>query len=168
MKTKERAKAKEKEQNAEDGYKLIATNKNATRSYTLFERFEAGVVLLGTEVKALRASTATLKDCYAILDRGELYVKNFSIKPYDFGNINNHVPLRTKKLLLHKQEIHKLTTKMAEKGFTLVVVKVYFKRGKVKLEVALAKGKTSQDRRQDIKERDAKRDIARSMKQHGR
>jgi len=144
----------------------IVSNKKAFRDYHVLDKYEAGIELKGTEVKSLRQHKATLNDAYARIDDGELFLHNFHISLYDFGNINNHEPLRVKKLLMHKREINRLFTKTAERGFALIPLKVYFKRGKVKVELALAKGKLLYDKRQDMKKRDADLEVRRAM--HGK
>ena len=141
----------------------IVSNKKAFRDYNILDRYEAGIELKGTEVKSLRQHKANLNDSYARVDEGEMYLYHFHISPYDFGNINNHEPLRVKKLLLHKREIRKLLGKTAERGFSLIPLRVYFKRGKAKVELALAKGKLLYDKRRDMKKRDAEMEIRRAM-----
>ena len=144
--------------------KILALNKDAKRAYVLLEKFEAGIVLQGTEVKSLRIGKVSLKGSYAYIQNEEIYIKDMHISPYEYGNINNHDPLRVRKLLLHKREIVRLSGKIKEKGLTMVITKLYLSSGKVKVEIALAKGKTFQDRREDIKGKEAKRDIDRAMK----
>ncbi len=128
------------------------------------ERQEAGIVLTGTEVKSIRKGEVHINDAYAIFENSELYLIQMHIAPYSHGNRSNHVPLRKRKLLLHKAEIRKLSAAIIEKGQTLVPVQLYWKKGNVKVELALAKGKDKGDKRQDIKERDAKREIAGVLK----
>jgi len=125
---------------------------------------EVGMVLKGTEVKSLREGRMNLKDSYAIVQHGEMFLMNAHISPYSHGNLQNHDPLRERKLLLHKSEIKRLTGKTQEKGLTLVPLKVYFSRGRVKVELALAKGKRHHDKREIIKRRDAEREIERELK----
>jgi SsrA-binding protein len=144
--------------------KLIASNKTARMNYEIGDIYEAGLVLTGTEVKALRAGKANLKDSYAVVKDDEVFLKEMHISPYDHGNRSNHEPLRTRKLLLHKREINKLYGKSREKGLALVPLKLYFKNGKVKVEIGIGKGKKLYDRRQDIKQREERRDIARDFK----
>ena len=152
---------------SENEKKVIAVNKKASRAYILLERFEAGIALQGTEVKSLRAGEVSLKESFAFVKNEEVFIKNMHIKPYKHGNINNHDPLRLRKLLLHKGEIQRLTGKVQERGLTLVITKIYLnERGKVKVELALAKGKSTHDKRQDIKKREAGRDIARALKKN--
>jgi SsrA-binding protein len=146
------------------GEKIVADNRQARRDYFILERLEAGLVLTGTEVKALRAGKLTLKDSYVDERRGEMFLVNAHIAPYEHGNIHNHEPERPRKLLLHKQEIFKLSQRVAEKGLALIPLKVYFKNGKAKVELGLCRGKAHGDKRDTIIEREAKRDIERAMK----
>ncbi len=144
--------------------KLIASNKTARMNYEIGDIYEAGLVLTGTEVKSLRAGKANLKDSYAMVKDNEVFIREMHISPYDHGNRSNHNPLRSRKLLLHKREIKKLYGKSREKGLSLVPLKLYFKDGKVKVEIGIGKGKKLHDRRQDIKQREERRDIARDFK----
>ena len=144
--------------------KLIASNKMARRNYDITDTYEAGMVLTGTEVKALRAGKANLKDSYALVNDDEVFLRELHISHYDHGNRYNHDPLRTRKLLLHKREIRKLYGKSREKGLSLIPLKLYFKNGKVKVELGIGKGKKLYDRREDIKKREERRDIARDFK----
>lgn len=144
--------------------KLIASNKMARVNYDIDDIYEAGLVLSGTEVKALRAGKANLKDSYAIVKDNEVYLREMHISHYDQGNRANHKPLRARKLLLHKREIRKLYGKSREKGLSLIPLKLYFKNGKVKVEIGVGRGKKLYDRRQDIKKREERRDIARDFK----
>lgn len=148
--------------------KLITNNRKARHDYHILDKVEAGIVLHGTEVKSLRDGRANLKDSYASLKDEEIFLYNLHISPYSHGNINNHDPVRVRKLLLHKKEIKKLIGKTQEKGLTLVPLRLYFKRGKAKVELALAKGKKSYDKRQDIAKRDADRDMKRALKEQHR
>ena len=141
------------------GIKIICDNRKAGHHYFLEERFEAGIVLTGTEVKSLRDGKANLQDAYAIIKNGELFLINAHIAPYERGNRENHEPLRTRKLLVHRSELNKLFGKSEIRGFTLIPTKLYFKKGKAKVEVAIAKGKTGIDKRQTTKEREAKREL---------
>lgn len=143
---------------------VVAENRKARHDYHIEETFEAGLVLTGTEVKSLRLGRAQLREGYAAIDRGEAYLYNVHISPYDQGNRYNHDPLRRRKLLLHKGEIMRLLGRVREKGYTLVPLRVYFKRGKAKLELGLARGKKVYDKRADIAERDATRAIARALR----
>jgi SsrA-binding protein len=144
--------------------KTIATNRKAYHDYHILDRYEAGVVLSGTEVKSMRAGKASLVDAYAAFDRGEAYVYNLYIAPYEQGNRENMPERRTRKLLLHKQEISKLVGSVSQKGFTLVALHLYFKNGRVKLEIGLGKGKREYDKRETLKERESKRELDRVMK----
>ena len=146
------------------GIKTVCENRKARHDYFIHETYEAGIALQGTEVKSLRAGRANLKDSYASIQDGELFVENLHISPYDQGNIFNHDPLRTRKLLLHKQEIRKIEMKLKTKGLTLVPLKMYFKHGKVKVEIGTATGKKLYDKRQDMAEKAAKRDLDRRIK----
>lgn len=148
--------------------KIIATNRKARHDYEVLDTMEAGLVLTGTEVKALRAGKANLKDSYARITRGEVYLINMHISPYSHGTYNNHDPLRERKLLLHKKEIRKLIGKVENTGLTLVPLKLYFKRGKAKVQLALAKGKKIHDKRQSIAKRDADLEIRRQLRQKQR
>ncbi len=144
--------------------KLIAANKKARHDYFIVDEIEAGMVLLGTEVKALRNGQCNLKDSYARIKKDEVYVHQMHISPYTFAYYNNHEPLRVRKLLLHRSEIKRITRKMNEKGYSLIPLKVYFKDGKVKLLLGLAKGKKLYDKRETLKQRDAQRDLDRARK----
>jgi SsrA-binding protein len=146
--------------------KIIAVNRKARYDYFIEDEYEAGMVLKGTEVKSLRLGKANIKDAYARVVDGEVFVYQLHIGPYPFAYYGNHDPLRTRKLLLHKQEIKRLYAKVNEKGHTLVPLKLYFKGGKVKLSIALAKGKRRYDKREAIKRRDEKRDLDRARKEY--
>lgn len=146
--------------------KIVTQNRKARYDYAILDRWEAGMVLTGTEVKSLRAGKANLKDSYARVENGEVFLHQFHISPYEKESHFNHHPLRTRKLLLHKKEIKKLKGSVEEKGLTLVPLKVYFKNGIAKVELALAKGKKTYDRRADIAKRDSDREIARAFKQN--
>ena len=147
-----------------DMSKIIVDNRKAKHDYFLVEKFEAGIVLVGTEVKSLRAGRANLKDSYAQIDDGELYLYNMHISPYEHGSFSNVDPTRKRKLLMHKREIMRLLGKVKEKGLTLVPTKLYFSNGRVKVEIALAQGKKLHDKRATQKEKDAKREIDKAMK----
>ncbi len=149
-----------------DHIKIIAENRKARHEYFIEDRFEAGMVLLGTEVKSLRQGRANLKDSYGRIKNGELYVHQLHISPYPFAYYNNHDPLRIRKLLLHKYEIKKLFGKMNERGYALIPLKLYFREGKVNMELALAKGKRKYDKRESIKRRDEQRDLDRARKEY--
>ncbi len=145
--------------------KLISSNRKARHDYHIDETFEAGIVLTGTEVKSARASRVNLKDSYAKIEGNELFLYNMHISPYDQGNRFNHEPLRTRKLLMHKSEIRRLTGKVKEKGYTLVPLKLYLKRGLIKVELGLGRGKRAFDKRQAIAERESRRDMERALKE---
>jgi len=146
----------------------VATNRKAHHDYFIEDTVEAGVVLQGTEVKSLRSGLANLTDSYAIIKNEEMFLLNANISPYPQGNIANHEPLRTRKLLLHKEEIRKLAWKMSQKGFTLVPLKIYFTRGRAKVLIGLAKGKKSFDKRETIKAKESKREVERVVKERNR
>jgi SsrA-binding protein len=152
----------------EEDIKLIAANKKAYHDFFIEEKLEAGISLTGTEVKSLRDGRANLKDSYALVKGGEMFILGLHIPPYSHGNIMNVDPDRVRKLLLHKPEIKKLTGLLARQGYTLVPLRVYFRRGLVKVELGLAKGKKHHDVRDAIKEREAKRDIERAVKGRAR
>ena len=148
--------------------KIICQNKLARRNYFIDDTYEAGIVLAGTEVKALREGRGNMKDSYAQVKNGEVFVYDMHISPYSHGNRSNHISLRVRKLLLHKREIKKLYGKSNERGLTLVPLKMYFKNGKVKLELGVGKGKKLYDKREDIRRRDDMRDAQRDMSAKGR
>lgn len=148
-----------------EGVKIAVENRKARHDFHIHEVFEAGIALVGTEVKSLRAGKANLKDSYAQVKDGEIYLQQMHISPYEAGNIFNHDPLRARKLLMHKNEIIKLFSKTREKGYTLVPLKIYFKGGRAKLELALASGKKDYDKRQDMAKRDAKREMDRALRE---
>ncbi len=154
---------------AEQKTKIIIENRKARHDFTILETYEAGIALTGTEVKSLRAGKANFKDSYAqVTNGGEVFVYNFHISPYEHGNIFNHDPLRNRRLLLHKGEIRKLIGKVKEKGYTLVPLKLYFKHGLVKMELALAVGKKTYDKRQELARKDARREMERAIKERNR
>ncbi|HEY2025738.1 MAG TPA: SsrA-binding protein SmpB [Gemmatimonadaceae bacterium] len=142
----------------------IAKNRRARHDYTILDTYEAGVVLTGTEVKALREGRANLSDSYGIVRNGEIYLLNLHISPYERASYNNHEPTRTRKLLLHKREIARLIGAIERQGLTLVPLELYFKRGIAKVAMALGKGKKLHDKREDAKARDADREIARAVR----
>ena len=146
----------------------VTTNRKAYHDYFVEETLEAGLVLQGTEVKSLRLGLANLTDSYAIIKKDEIFLFNAQISPYPFGNIMNHEPLRTRKLLLHREEIRKLIGKITQKGFTLIPLKIYFVRGKAKVLIGLAKGKKAFDKRETIKEKESKREVERAVKERSR
>ena len=147
------------------GTRLVAENRRARHDYHLLERFEAGIALTGTEVKSLRAGQVTLQRAFADLREGELYLIGAHISEYAQGNLQNHDPDRERKLLLHRRELDSLLGKVRERGLTLVPTRMYFKNGRVKVEIALAKGKEARDKRRDIADRDARRQIERALKE---
>jgi SsrA-binding protein len=144
--------------------KVISQNRKAYHDYHIEETVESGIALLGTEVKSLREGRANLKDSYVILKSGEAFLLNCHISPYSHGNIMNHEPIRTRKLLMHRKEIDRLRGKVEGKGFTLIPLKLYFKDSFVKVEIGLARGKKLFEKRDTIKEREAKREIEKAMK----
>jgi SsrA-binding protein len=148
----------------EAGEKLIADNRRARHDYHLLDRFEAGLVLTGTEVKSLRDGRVTLGQAYADLRNGEVWLIGAHIDEYAQGNLANHEPDRDRKLLLHRREIESLIGKVQERGLTIVPTRLYFKNGRVKLELALARGKEQRDKRRDIARREAERDIERALR----
>ena len=151
----------------EEGHiKIIAQNRRARRDYFIVDEYEAGLVLKGTEVKSLRQGRANLKDSYARIKDGEVYVYQLHISPYPFAHYDNHDPLRPRKLLLHKHEIKRLYGKVNEKGRSLIPLRLYFKGGKVKIALALVKGKRKYDKREAIKRRDEQRDLQRELKEN--
>ena len=147
--------------------KMVATNRKAYHDYHVGETYEAGIALTGTEIKSVRQGMVSLRDSFARVENGEVFLYNMNVSPYDAGNRFNHEPRRTRKLLLHKSEIRKLATKTQEKGFTLIPLKVYLKGGRAKVELALAKGKRLYDKREDIKKRDVMRQVDRVIKDRG-
>ncbi|MCK5504020.1 MAG: SsrA-binding protein SmpB [Thermodesulfovibrionia bacterium] len=146
--------------------KAVATNRKAYHDYFIQETHEAGMSLLGTEVKSLREGKANLKDSYVAIKNNEAYLFNCHISPYSHGNIQNHDPSRTRKLLLHRKEINRLWGNISLKGLTLIPLKIYFKKGKAKVEIGLAKGKRQYEKRATIREKEAKREIQRHLKAH--
>lgn len=150
-----------------DHIKIVAENRKARHEFYIDDEIEAGMVLLGTEVKSLRDGRANLKDSYGKIKNGELYVYQMHISPYPYAHHDNHEPLRPRKLLLHKSELKRLFGKVQEKGFTLVPLRVYFKNGRAKIKIALARGKRKYDKRQTIKERELKRELDRIKKHRG-
>jgi SsrA-binding protein len=149
----------------EKAEKVVATNRKAFHDYHIEDKYEAGMALRGTEVKSLRAGQVNLKDSFACVEKNEVILHNCHISPYSHGNITNHDPLRPRKLLLHRKEINKLMGRTQQKGLTLVALRMYFNaEGKAKVEIGLGKGKHDYDRREDIKNREARRDVERAMK----
>jgi SsrA-binding protein len=152
-----------KADNDEEDVKVICRNKRAFHQYSISDRLECGIVLTGTEVKSLREGSASLEDAYAKLGGGEVWLLGSDIPEYTMGNRMNHKPKRARKLLLHRREIAKFAGKASERGFTLVPLRLYFKRGRAKVELAVARGKQLHDKREDKKKAEAQRDIRRAM-----
>ncbi len=150
----------------DSGEKLIASNKKALHDYFIVQKFEAGVALQGTEVKSLRDGAANLKDSYVILKDGEAFLFGTHISPYSHGNYENHDPERIRKLLLHRREIEKLHNQIAEKGLTVVPLRLYFKGGRVKVEIAVVRGKKQYDKRATERDRELDREVAQAVKSH--
>ena len=149
---------------AKEEMKLVANNKEAYHDYFIEEKYEAGLVLHGTEVKSLRMGKCSIKEAFIRIENGEVYAYGMHISPYEKGNIFNKDPLRPKKLLLHKQQIRKLIGSSAEKGYTLVPLQVYFRDGRAKIEIGLARGKKLYDKRQDIAKKDQRREAEKELK----
>lgn len=149
---------------AKEAMKLVTNNKKAYHDFFIDEKYEAGIELHGTEVKSLRLGKCSIKEGFVRIENGEAYVYGMNISPYEKGNIFNKDPMRIKKLLLHKYEINKLGAKMAEKGYTIVPLQVYFKDGKAKVEIGLARGKKLYDKRDDIAKKDMRRETEREFK----
>jgi SsrA-binding protein len=149
---------------AKEPMKLVANNKKAYHDYFILEKYECGIELFGTEVKSLREGKCSIKEAYVNIEKGEVYVEGMNVSPYEHGNIMNKDPLRTRKLLLHKQEIMKLAGQIAIKGYTLVPLQVYFKNGRAKVEIGLAKGKKLYDKREDKLKKDQTRETERDWK----
>lgn len=148
--------------------KTIIENRKARHEYTFLETYEAGIELYGTEVKSLRAGKGNMNEAYAHIEKGEVWLHNMHISPYDFGNINNHAEKRPRRLLLHKSEIASLFAKVREKGLTLVPVRMYFQGSLVKVELALARGKKLYDKREALAQKDTQRQIDRALKEFRR
>lgn len=144
--------------------KIVTKNRKAWHNYFIEEEIEAGMVLLGTEVKSLRSGRANLKDSYGRIEKGELFIHQMHISPYPFAHYDNHEPLRPRKLLLHKSELKRLEAKIREKGISIIPLQIYFKRGKAKVSLGLARGKRKYDKRQSIREREMKREMDRAKK----
>jgi SsrA-binding protein len=145
---------------------IVASNRRAFHEYHVLETYEAGIALVGTEVKALREGKANLQDSFARIEHGEVLLHHCHIQPYSHGNIQNHDPLRVRKLLLHRNEIQRLLGKTQEKGLTLIPLKLYFNKvGRAKIELGLAKGKTGPDKRESLKRREATREIQRGVRE---
>ena len=150
------------------GEKLVASNRRAHHNFDILETYEAGLVLQGTEVKSLRDSRADLKESYARIDGDEAWLLGLHISPYAQGNLANHDPLRPRKLLLHRGEINRLLGKIMEKGLTLVPLRLYFKQGRAKVELGLARGRKTLDKRHAIREREERREVARALRERTR
>jgi SsrA-binding protein len=146
----------------------VVTNRRARHKFELVEKMEAGIVLTGSEVKALRGGKAQMTDAYAVVERGEVWLRNLHIPPYEFASADAHEATRPRKLLLHRGEIERLVGKTAQKGLTLVPVRIYFKGPRAKVELALARGKEGRDRRREIADRDVRREVEREFKSHMR
>ncbi len=149
-----------------EGLKVACTNKKARRDYHIEETLEAGMVLWGNEVKSLRDGRANLTDAYAWVEGGEAWLSGLHISPYSHTRMEEQDPVRDRKLLLHSREIRRLATKIAQRGYTLVPLRIYFRHGYAKVELGLGKGKRAYDKREDLKRADAKREIERAMRQH--
>lgn len=150
-----------------DRVKVVATNRKARRNYTIVDTLEAGIVLLGSEVKSLRDGRVDLKDSYAHVERGEVFLSACYIGPYEFARDGGHEPERHRKLLLHRREIDRIAGQLAEKGLTMVPLQIYFKDGNAKVELGLAKGRSTVDKRQSLKDREHEREIQRSLGRRG-
>lgn len=146
--------------------KTVATNRKARFNYEILETYEAGIALKGTEVKSIRAGKVNLGEGYATIDNGEILLKQVHISPYEQGNIFNVDPLRVRKLLMHKSEIKKLIGEVAQKGYSLIPLSMYLKKGKVKVQLALARGKKNYDKRESLAKKDAQRKIERAVKEY--
>ena len=144
--------------------KVVATNRKAYHNFSILETYEAGLALKGTEVKSLRESQVTFKDCYATIENGEAWLIGCHIAPYHHGSDSNHAPERRRKLLLHRREISRLIGKVAERGLTLVPLRLYFKDGRAKLELGLARGKKLHDKREAIREREVRREMVKEAR----
>lgn len=149
---------------AGESIKLVANNKKAYHDYFIEEKYECGISLAGTEVKSIRQGKVSVKEAFVEIEGGEAWIEGMNISPYDHGNLFNRDPVRKRKLLLHKTEIRKLAQAVQQDGYTIVPLSVYFKRGKVKIEIGLAKGKHSYDKRQDIRKRDITREMERGYR----
>ncbi len=152
----------------EEGRETVARNPKATHDYHILETWEAGLVLTGTEVKSLRAKKVSIKEGFARVANDEVFLEGINITPYEQGNRYNHDPVRTRKLLLHKKEIQRLIGAVEQKGLTLVPLELYFRNGVAKVKLALGRGKKQHDRREDLRKRDAEREVARALSHRGR
>ena len=160
--------AKKSGKKSDEGVKIVAENRKARHNYELLDRFEAGLVLLGTEVKSAREGRVNLKDSYASVRDGELFLLQCHISPYSHAHYENHDPLRPRKLLLHRREMRRLVVKITERGLTLVPTRIYFRGGRLKVELALARGKAVHDRRAAARERDLDREVKAALKERNR
>jgi SsrA-binding protein len=160
--------ASSRKQTARGGADTVATNRKARRDYQVLEKYEAGIELRGTEVKSLRDGKVSIAESYARIEDGEVFLHQLHIMPYEYGNVHNHDPVRVRRLLLHKHEIKTLFGKTAVKGNALIPLRIYFKRGKAKVELALCRGKQQQDKRETIKRKTAQREAERTMAAHKR
>ncbi|AMV36229.1 SsrA-binding protein SmpB [Planctomyces sp. SH-PL62] len=149
-----------------DGIKIVARNRRARYDFDLIEKVEAGIVLTGTEVKSLRNGKANLEDAYAEINRGEVWLNGCDIPEYLQANRMNHVPKRSRKLLLHRSEIEKLGSRTSERGLTLIPVAIYFRKGMAKVEIFIAKGRKTFDKRESVKKKEAKRDMDRALRRN--
>jgi SsrA-binding protein len=156
--------AKQSKDDEKEGKKMVVQNRKARHDYDIVDRFETGIVLSGTEVKSLRAGRANLKDSYAVVEVGEVFLHRVHISTYEAGNYNNHEPERKRKLLMHRGEIRRLIVSTEQQGLTLVPLSIYFRRGRAKVELALAKGKKQYDKRHSLAERQAQREVERALK----
>ncbi len=168
MSNKGKPKSGGKKKDGEEEIQLISRNRRAGFEYELMDRLECGIVLVGTEVKSLRDGHCNLEDAYAMIEGDEIWLLGSEIPGYAMGNLLNHKPKRTRKLLLHRREIKKFAAKASQRGFTLVPTKIYFKEGRAKVEIAVAKGKQLHDKRESMKKADATRDIQRAMSKRNR
>lgn len=153
---------------SDEGTKVVATNRKAAHDYFLEDRFEAGIALQGTEIKSVRAGRVSLKEAYVRIEHGEAWLVNAHIAPYDPASTQNHDPRRQRKLLLHRRQIQRAAEDLKLRGYTLVPTKLYLKRGRAKLEIALAKGKRQYDKRRELARREAEREIERALGTKGR
>ena len=156
--------AKQSKDDEKEGKKMVVQNRKARHDYDIVDRFETGIVLSGTEVKSLRAGRANLKDSYAVVEVGEVFLHRVHISTYEAGNYNNHEPERKRKLLMHRGEIRRLIVSTEQQGLTLVPLSIYFRRGRAKVELALAKGKKQYDKRHSLAERQAQCEVERALK----
>lgn len=158
--------SKKKSKQAEDSnFRIVSTNRKARHEYHLLELFEAGLVLTGTEIKSVRANQVSLRQAFVVHRDGELWLMDANIAPYEQGNRENHEPMRPRKLLLHRREIEKIVRRLTEKGLTCVPTRLYLKRGRAKVEIALAQGKKQYDKRATLAKRDSQRQIERAVKE---